>query len=59
MIRNICKKNTTHNVIIIIIIQLVSKNIINKRGRVWSNSGGTCDHWNKSIAKKGIIKIRS
>ena len=29
MIRNICKKNTTHNVIDIIIIQLVSKNIIN------------------------------
>ena len=25
MIRNICKKNTTHNVIDIIIIQLVSK----------------------------------
>ena len=58
MIRNICNKNTTHNVINIIIIQLVSKNIINKRGRVWSNSG-TCDHWDKSIAKKGIIKIRS
>ena len=54
MIRNICKKNTTHNVIVVIIIQLVSKNIINKRGRVWSISGGTCDHWNKSIAKKGI-----
>ena len=59
MIRNIRKKNTTHNVIDIIIIHLVSKNIINKRGRVWSNSGGTCDHWNKSIAKKSIIKIRS
>ena len=56
MIRNICKKNTTHNVIVIIIIQLVIKNIINKRGRVWSISDGTCDHWNKSIAKKGIIK---